>query len=295
DSRRAFSQDFSISPDEDRIAYSDSKNRQFDIWVMPVGGAPAQITDDPQEDTHPVWHPDGKRIIFSSNRGGAYQICVADLDRRATEQITLGENDCLASDVSSDGARILYNSVREESDLWRAERQTGRESEVTSDVGLEFWPDLSADGKTLLFQAGTGTARLTAGSIMIKPVAGDGPQLPIVSDAFDPKWSPDGHRIAFLRFTGDQFNLWTLDPNRPEPMELVSGLIPSSFRVLPITRTEVGGYSWSPEAASIAYCSSKSGAANIWTISANGGDASRWSVNTDPDVVCHRPLWSPSG
>ena len=50
---------------------------------MPIqGGVPVQVTNDAATDRQPVWHPDGERIIYSSNQGGAYQICVAYLDGR---------------------------------------------------------------------------------------------------------------------------------------------------------------------------------------------------------------------
>jgi Tol biopolymer transport system component/DNA-binding winged helix-turn-helix (wHTH) protein len=293
----AFAQDFSISPNEDRIAYADGKNGQFDIWVMPIdGGAPVQVTNDRAEDMHPVWHPDGQRIIYSSNRGGAYQICVAYLDGREIEQITSGDSENLVPDVSADGSNIIYNSLKEESDLWGVKIENGEEFEVTSDSGPEFWPDVSPDGKTLLFQAGGGGERLTSCSIRIKPTAAEGQQVQIAADGFDPKWSPDGSKLAFLRLSDGRCNIWLINAAGGEAIQLThDGITFAPYSIFPYNRTEVGGYSWSPDGSKIAYCSTKSGQGNIWLASADGSTDQKISNNTDSKLIYHRPFWSPDG
>ncbi|GAC1399412.1 MAG: hypothetical protein NVSMB56_14430 [Pyrinomonadaceae bacterium] len=58
---------FSLSPDEESIAYEDKKNGQRDIWTMPLhrGDAPAmRMTNDATEKHDPIWMPDGKRILY---------------------------------------------------------------------------------------------------------------------------------------------------------------------------------------------------------------------------------------
>ena len=291
------SQDFSISPGEDRIAYADSKDGQFDIWMMPIdGGTPVQVTNDMAQDKHPVWHTDGDRIIYSSNRDGAYQICVAHLDGGGIEQILSSDSDRLAPDVSPDGSRIIYHSTKEESDLWRVTLDLAGESEVTSDSGPEFWPDISPDGKNILFQAGGGSERLTSCSLKIKPTAIEGQQIQVAADGFDSKWSPDGSKLAFLRVLADQYNIWWMPAAGGEANQLTSaGMTPSQYSIFPYNRAEIGGYSWSLDSAKIAYCSSKSGEGNIWIASLDGSADQKVSNNTDSKLVYHRPLWSQDG
>src|SRR5262249_25356640 len=65
------SRDFAISPQEDKVAYSDSQNGQFDIWTMPLrGGQRRRVTNDSKDDIYPVWDAQGERIIYSSIRNG---------------------------------------------------------------------------------------------------------------------------------------------------------------------------------------------------------------------------------
>ena len=62
-----------LSPDEKRVVV-DRFNDQtgfYDLWLYDVGGGGAsQFTFDPALNNYPVWSPDGRRIIWVSNREG---------------------------------------------------------------------------------------------------------------------------------------------------------------------------------------------------------------------------------
>jgi TolB protein len=296
DSSKAFSRNFSISLDENWITYADSKNGQFDIWMMPVGeGAPRQVTNDSYSDMYPTWHPDGTKIIYSSDRGASYQICIAYLDGREPKQITFTGGDSVTPDVSPDGARILFTTFKEESDLRGVRTDGGAEFEITSEVGLAVWPDASPDGKLIVFQAG-GSERLPSGQILARAISTGDQEIPFASNGFDSRWSPDGSKVAFLRFLGDRFNLWTINATGGEPNQLTSdGLRPSSFRQLPLNRARDGGYRWSPDSSKLAYCSTSSDQRNIWTVSADGSIHTKISNNADPGKAFMHPLWSRAG
>ena len=62
--------------------------RQFDIWVQPVGGGdPVQVTRSPAQDTQPAWSPDGGSLVFRSERdgGGLYIVpALGGMERQLT-------------------------------------------------------------------------------------------------------------------------------------------------------------------------------------------------------------------
>ena len=61
--------DPSWSPNGKRIAFSSTRNRQTDIYVMDAdGGNQQNITNHPDKDWHPSWSPDSERIAFVSSR-----------------------------------------------------------------------------------------------------------------------------------------------------------------------------------------------------------------------------------
>jgi serine/threonine-protein kinase len=59
-----------LSPDERKIAVSLSDENE-DVWIFDlVRGGLTQLTNVPQRDDLPVWAPDSKSIVFTSNRTG---------------------------------------------------------------------------------------------------------------------------------------------------------------------------------------------------------------------------------
>ena len=63
-----------------------------DIYVMPVGGTAAsqatRITNGPAFDMQPRFSPDGKRIAFSSDRDGLWNIWTMDVEGKNAKQVS---------------------------------------------------------------------------------------------------------------------------------------------------------------------------------------------------------------
>ena len=69
---------------------------QFEIYVMDTdGGNQRNLTNSPRDDKYPAWSPDGKQIVFTSNRddrnGNRRQIYVMNAD--GADQRNLSDND----------------------------------------------------------------------------------------------------------------------------------------------------------------------------------------------------------
>lgn len=292
--------EFGLSPDEDRIVYVDQRNGQSDLWISDLNGRnPLQITRDAAEDRNPIWHPDGRRILYSSYRHGLFQTCLVTASPSAPLQVTLGEGDSLVSDVSRDGSRILIYGSKEESDLWLVAADRPDESQITTEVGLELWPHVSPDGESVVFQAkkdqGAG-GDLTRSQILIRSLHRPGQQIEVVTDGFDPRWSPDGTQVAFLRRSQGAVDIWLVPAVGGDPRPVTRGGINlSGFYVTPYNRRVGPDFAWSPDGQQIAYCSSASGASNLWTVVVGSGEKRQLSHVADTRRRCYAPRWSPDG
>jgi Tol biopolymer transport system component len=290
----------SISPDEQRVAYITGENGYYSLWLMPTRGGPSlRLTNDSAEERNAIWHPDGKRVLYSAKVDGTFQIFVAYVDGRKPTQLTFGDQDSFALDVSPDGTRILYGSTKEESDIWGVNVPKAEEFPFASDISAELWPDVSPEGKTIVYQA---VKNLSQGdkvfncSILAKRMGSNQQPFQLAADGFLPKWSPDAKRLAFMRMLGETFSIWTVGATGGEEKQITTGGLPSvDFTALPYNRYQESDFSWSPDSGKIAYCSSRNGESNIWIVSADGSSDAQITDNTDPNLLVYCPVWSYDG
>src|SRR5271165_1671420 len=116
-----------LSPDEKRVVVDQyaQDGRIRDLWIYELAnGAAVRFTFGPAYNDAGIWSPDGKRIVFSSNRklyNGLYQ---KNADGTGPEELIadLGGVDQNAWDWSLDGKYLLARVRRSEaplrSDVW---------------------------------------------------------------------------------------------------------------------------------------------------------------------------------
>ena len=93
-----------VSPDGRAIAFI----AMGDLWVMPIGGTPARITNDPAVELDPAWSPDGTQLAFASDRGGHMDLWVHDFRLNEERQLTHEHGAVSGAAWSPDGSRIAY-------------------------------------------------------------------------------------------------------------------------------------------------------------------------------------------
>jgi eukaryotic-like serine/threonine-protein kinase len=299
DDSQLLQRNFAVSPDEQRIVYTDRRDGQSDLWMAGIsGGNPVRLTNDSFTDGEPVWHPDGKRIIYSSERNGTKQLYLALADGGEPIQLTLSDSDIAVADVSPDGKEILYTTSKDDSDLWAINLENQKETQLTSDIGAEFWPDLSPDGSVIAYQAARRTSvgsRLLNCQLFSQPLAGDPRPTSIAPDGYSPRWSPDGKQIAFLRSEAGNSSLWVTSAAGGDARRVTEGgVLFGGFSMLPFTRVQSRDYDWSPDGSSLVYSANRDGVSNIWRAEVNGGET-QLTGNTEKGSIFFDPASSPDG
>ncbi|MCG3160285.1 MAG: Protein TolB [Acidobacteria bacterium] len=293
---------FSLSPDERWLAFVDQRGGQFDIWKMKLpDGDLEQVTNDAAPDSNPVWLHDGQSLIYNSVRDGRRQIYRVAAAGGAPEPLVSGDYDGSVSDISPDGGKILSYSQRDESDLFAVNVESGEERQLTGDLGVEFWPNVSPDGSAIVFQSIPGERfewDPRRGALLIQNLIGGTQPRRIVAEGFSAQWSPDGKHMAFLRWPapdGRSHSLWLAPADGGAEKQLVSGgVVYAGQTGFPTyNRLQVADYSWASDSARIAFCAKKDGLANIWIVTADGGNTTQISANADPGHRLNCPLWSP--
>ncbi len=101
-----------VSPDGEWLVFGGIGKRD-DIFVLKTDGSGfRQLTDDDFKDLVPRWSPGGKRVMFSSNRSGKYELWSIHLDGSGLEQFTRFAGPNVAVPVlSSDGTQVLANML----------------------------------------------------------------------------------------------------------------------------------------------------------------------------------------
>ena len=199
----------SISPDGKSIAFAAIG----DLWLMPVGGKPENLTKDRFLDTEPAWSPDGKFLAWSTDRGGdLLDLWIRDMASGQVRRLTSTDGSAMGAAWSPDGKRIAFLNV---DGVWR--RASVNVVDVASGTVTRIHPPLfgpgnpswSKDGARVLIAALTpysgrfreGTNQLLA----ISTTGGDStwytpvPHVSIDSRVGNgPVLSPDGTNIAVV-------------------------------------------------------------------------------------------------
>ena len=96
-----------------RASRCTRQDQEQDIWVWDLGRTTlTRVTFDPGYDSYPVWTPDGRRLIFSSDRAGARNLYWQAADGTgAVERLTESPNLQNATAVSPDGRRLIFTET----------------------------------------------------------------------------------------------------------------------------------------------------------------------------------------
>ena len=223
--------DVDLSPDGQTLAFT----LLGDIYTMPItGGTPRRIAEGLAWEIHPRFSPDGKRIAFTSDRGGGDNIWVMNVDGTDKRQVTKEDFRLLNQPSWSPDGRFIaakkhYTTERSlgTGEVWLYHVAGGGGVQVVERASERLQKELgepvfAPDGSAIYY-----TRNTTAGPIFeyaqdsqtgIFAIERHDLATGEVTTAVDgyggavrPAPSPDGEAIAFVRRDKDQSQLWVKD------------------------------------------------------------------------------------
>ena len=149
-----------VSPDGQTIVF----DLLGDLYTLPIGGGDAtRLTNGMAFDAQPRFSPDGKRVVFISDRSGGDNVWIQSLDGRDTVQVTKGNDALMLSpEWTPDGKYVVASRsggpLGGAAKLWMWHVEGGSGIQLISQpanlktLGAAF----SADGKQIWFASRTG-------------------------------------------------------------------------------------------------------------------------------------------
>jgi Tol biopolymer transport system component len=281
--------------DNGRILFDSARGGDADIWTIgPHGGNPVNLTaGSDAEEALANWRPDGRRIVFMSDRetprnpdprgsrGPDFELFVMRDDGSDPTQLTFNTFDDEDPAWSPDGKRIVFardfNPVRGKVryDVLTMNADGTGERNITDRPGDDFQPNWSSknriaftsdrDGDPEIYTMspnGAKVRRLTRNSL---------------NDEFA-NWSPDGKTIAFHRARGDNFDLYTVRARG------------GGLRRLTRDPDGEGLPTWSPDGREIAFLGVSDSGPGIYTMRADGRNRVKRTGNAFEPFA---PDWQP--
>ena len=192
-----------ISPDGTRVALTIGTTGNQDIWIWDIPHkTPTKLTFDKADDSAPIWTPDGKRIVFTSLRGGG----LGGVYWKSADGI--GEDELLASkpdrliipwSFSRDGKILAVTEISLAPlgfDIGMLSMEGKREiKELLQEKYMEAEPQISPDGRYVAYQSDeSGKGEIYVRSF---PDVNKGKWQVSSSGGNSPLWSPDGRELFY--------------------------------------------------------------------------------------------------
>jgi len=252
------------------------------------GGTPVQLVEPKEFNQSPIWWPDGRQLLFVSNRDGPRDIYAAEITssghlRGELRRVTTGLG-AVSIALSGDAGRLVYAVYSARSNIWSLPVPAAppvsdaAATQVTTGSQVIESMRVSRDGRWLLYDS-----NLKGNSDIYRiPIGGGEPEQLTndPSDEFAPDLSPDGRAIAYHSWRRGTRDI-EVKPLDGGPVEYVTA-----------TERQESYPLWSPDGQAILFYDQTFPLTLMVT---RRGDAGEW---TEPEPIAapaRSADWSPDG
>lgn len=192
----------------------------YDIYVADANGKnPKKLTDTPGYDAEATVSPDGKHVIFTSDRSGDIELYVMDADGKNVRQLTNTPGYDGGAFFSHDGKKIVWRASRPEGkelaeyqallkehlirpsrlDIYVMDLDGKNVQRLTNNSKANFAPFFTPDDKQVIFSSNMDDPKGRNFDLYLVNLDGTGLERVTFNDTFDgfPMFSPDGKKLVF--------------------------------------------------------------------------------------------------
>jgi dipeptidyl aminopeptidase/acylaminoacyl peptidase len=267
------------SSDGKKVVFSTNTSGRFNLWVTDEsGGAPQQITTSDDRQFSPLWSPDGKWIVFESDRAGAEVFNLFAVPAGGGAAVNLTNTPDVSETGpawSLDGTQLAFTmkpKTASVSDIAVMDWSTRKVRAITHEASKDYlWsgPVWSPDGKSLYATRGD-TGDTDSDVYRLNPATGaaenltahEGKHRTAVSSI-----SPDGKTLLVTADrTGGFLNVALLD------------VATKQLTWVTDTKWEVSAGDISPDGRLLTYVVNEDGRADAYVAPVSGGAAEKIAV-----------------
>jgi Tol biopolymer transport system component/serine/threonine protein kinase len=259
-----------FSPDGKTVAFvRESHELAADIYLVNLdGGEPTRMTFDNAHIWGLTWHPNGREIVFCSQREGQLRLALYRISIAGgqPEKIPISSELAFHPEISRQGDRLAYVQDSYDLNIWRVDlsRSRGQKAvwtKLISSTLREASPQISPDGRKIVFESGrSGYSEIWAcDADGTNPVRLTSFSSGTVTDS--PRWSPDAGAVVFSARLEGHSDIFIIDVRGEQLRRLTTDpgdeLVPS----------------WSRDGCSIYFAANRRGQWQVWKMPAAGGEA----------------------
>ena len=191
-----------LSPDGSALALEIADGQDSDIWTYELArGTLNPLTTDPALDQGPLWTPDGRQVVFGSQRdAGSVGLYRRNADGTGAAEPLITDDEAqnlVANTWSQEGDRlVVMRRISNQNDLMllSMEDEPALELLLESEFN-ETRAAVSPDGDWIAYES----RRSGRDDIYVERFPEFGDRQPISTDGGQqPRWSPDGRALFYL-------------------------------------------------------------------------------------------------
>jgi eukaryotic-like serine/threonine-protein kinase len=204
-----------------KVVYALNSGDNFNLYLLdPQAGTRQQLTAHSGNNYWPVVSPDGRHVVFSSDRSGVLCLWRIDIDGANPKQLTNRTSTRVS--FAPDGRTIVYQSEANKATIWTIGIEGGEPRQLTRNFSAA--PVYSPDGNQIVCVYAEDMGNSPT-KIAIIPASGGPPlkSFPLpVGFSLPFGWTHDGKAIIYGTRRRGVTNLWLQSLEGGEPKQLTN-------------------------------------------------------------------------